>query len=324
METRKRRSRMRRVSSGKRIELTQRDLELFKLLDRYRYLRSDYLYAFLGGQSETRFKERLGALYHDGRYINRPEQQWEYANSRYMPAVYELDEKGEQVLRDQELVHNDSPLLASGRTGAYRQFAHQLMICECLASIELGVRRSQGLRFVSWQDILTKAPEQTRQRANPFELPVSISHLCPRTGNTRHASFRLVPDGLFGLEYGRNGQRTYRFFALEVDRATMPVKRSDLSQSSFLRKILAYRQLVMQGAHRMHLGIPNLFVLTVTTNASHMASIMKLVEELAPEQRSKLFLFKSIAGKATPDTADHMLSEPWQRVGCDAFRIDDQ
>ena len=121
METTKRRSRMRRISTGKRVELTDRDIELFKLLNRYHYLRSNFLYAFLGGNSETRFKERLGHLYHDGRYINRPEQQWQFANCRYMPVIYELDDKGEQVLRDRGLMQSDSPLLKKGRMGAYRQ-----------------------------------------------------------------------------------------------------------------------------------------------------------------------------------------------------------
>ena len=46
---------MRPIRSGKRIELTARDVELFKLLYRYQYLRSDFLYAFLGGASQTRF-----------------------------------------------------------------------------------------------------------------------------------------------------------------------------------------------------------------------------------------------------------------------------
>src|ERR1700730_14802079 len=162
METRKRRSRMHRVSAGKLIDLTNRDIELFKLLNRYRYLRSDVLYSFLGGSSETRFKERLGHLYHDGRYINRPGQQWQFANSRHMPAVYELDARGEQVLRQQGLSQSDSPLLKKGRAGACRQFAHELMICDCVASIELGVREDLGLRFISWREIIAKAPESTR------------------------------------------------------------------------------------------------------------------------------------------------------------------
>jgi len=51
MMTVKRRSRMCRISSGKCIELIARDVDLFKLLCRYQYLRSDFLYAFLGGES---------------------------------------------------------------------------------------------------------------------------------------------------------------------------------------------------------------------------------------------------------------------------------
>lgn len=328
MQTTKRRSRMRRISSGKRIELTERDIELFKLLNRYHFLRSNFLYAFLGGNSETRFKERLGHLYHDGRYINRPEQQWQFANSRYMPVIYELDDRGEQVLRERGLIHCDSPLLKRGRTGAYRQFAHQLMICDCMASMELGVRQDRGLRFISWQEIVAKAPESTRKLDNPFAIPVSISHAFPRTGAVQRADIKIVPDGLFGLEYTRDGSKAYRFFALEADRNTQPVTRSDLQQTSYLRKILAYRQLSAQGIHKSYLGLPNLFVLTVTTNEPHMTSIMSLVKELAIEGKSKLFLFKTMSSlgdfeKAPAPTA-HLLTDQWPRVGYEAFRIDEQ
>ena len=58
---------MRRFRTGKRIELTKRDIAIFRWLSRYRYLRSSYLHAFVGGKSETRFKERLGDLFHEGR-----------------------------------------------------------------------------------------------------------------------------------------------------------------------------------------------------------------------------------------------------------------
>ena len=325
MKTQKRRSRMHRVSTGKRVELSDRDIELLKLLNRYHYLRSNFLYAFLGGNSETRFKERLGHLYHDGRYINRPAQQWQFANCRYMPVIYELDDKGEQILRDRGLMQSDSPLLKKGRAGAYRQFAHQLMICDCMASIELGVRQDPNLRFISWQEIVVKAPEKTRNLDNPFELPVSISYTFPRAGNTHRADIRIVPDGLFGLEYTRDGEKTYRFFALEADRATLPVTRSDLHQTSYLRKILAYRQIVAQNIHKSHLGLPNLLVLTVTTNELHVTNIMALVKELAPEGRSKLFLFKTMSSlgdfEKAPAATPHMLTEPWERVGYEVFYI---
>jgi len=317
---------MRRVSSGKRIELTERDIELFELLNRYHFLRSNFLYAFLGGNSETRFKERLGHLYHDGRYINRPEQQWQFANCRHMPVIYELDDQGEQVLRERGLLHSDSPLLKKGRMGAYRQFAHTLMICDCMASIELGVRQDPSLRFISWQEIIAKTPERTRQLDNPFAMPVSITHTLPRTGATQRADIKAVPDGLFGLEYARDASKAYRFYALEADRNTQPVTRSDLHQTSYLRKILAYRQISAQGIHKSHLGLPNLFVLTVTTNEPHMANIMSLVKELAHEGKSRLFLFKTMSSlgdfNKAPEPGGNMLTNPWQRVGYEAFRID--
>ena len=326
MQTTKRRSRMRRISSGKRIELTERDIELFKLLNRYHFLRSNFLHAFLGGNSETRFKERLGHLYHDGRYINRPEQQWQFANCRYMPVIYELDDRGEQVLRERGLIHCDSPLLKKGRMGAYRQFAHQVMICDCMASIELGVGQDPSLRFISWQEIVAKAPESTRKLNNPFAIPVSISHTFPRTGAMQRADIKVVPDGLFGLEYTRDGSKAYRFFALEADRNTQPVIRSDLQQTSYLRKILAYRQLSAQSICKSHLGLPNLLVLTVTTNEPHMAHIMSLVRELVNEGKSKLFLFKTMSSvgdfRKAPEPTAHLLTDPWRRVGCEAFRID--
>ncbi len=317
---------MRRISTGKRVELTDRDIELFKLLNRYHYLRSNFLYAFLGGASETRFKERLGHLYHDGRYINRPEQQWQFANCRYMPVIYELDERGEQILRDRGLMQNEGPLLKKGRMGAYRQFAHQLMICDCLASIELGVRQDLNLRFISWQEIIGKAPEGTRKLDNPFEVPVTISYTFPRTGATHRVDTRIVPDGIFGLEYITDGKRAYRFFALEADRNTIPVTRSNLHQTSYLKKLLGYRQIVVEKIHGSHLGLPNLVMLTVTTSEVHMRHVMALAGELAHEGKSKLFLFKTMSSlgdfEKAPAPTPHILTAPWQRVGYDAFEID--
>jgi hypothetical protein len=314
---------MRRINSGKRVELTERDIELFKLLNRYHYLRSTFLYAFLGGRSETRFKERLGHLYHDGGYLNRPVQQWQFANCRYMPVIYELDAKGEQVLREQGLMDDGSPLLKKGRMGAHRQFPHQLMICDCIASIELGVRAHPNLRFISWQEIMAKAP--VCETDNPFEIPVSISYTFPRTQNTHRADITIVPDGLFGLEYAHGGTKSYRFFALEADRSTMPVARANLHQTSYLKKMLAYREITGQDIQRTYLGLPNLLVLNVTTTEQHMRTIMELLGELTAGQGSKVFLFKTLSTlgdfRVAPSPTPHILTEPWRRAGYGDFSI---
>ena len=122
----------------------------------------------------------------------------------------------------------------------------------------------------------------------------TISHTLAGRGTTR-VEVKAIPDGLFGLEYAREGQKLYRFFALEADRNTIPVKRTNLAQTSYLRKVLAYRQIVLQDIQRTHLGLPNLLVLTVTTNEQHMRNIMALVKELATDGKSTLFLFKTMS-----------------------------
>jgi hypothetical protein len=316
-----RRSRMQRKSNGTRVELTPRDIEIFRLLDRYRYLRSTFIHTFVGGD-RTKFVERLGHLYHEGRYLDRPAEQWQGVNARYQPAVYEIGRRAQDVLREHGLLVGGTP---AGRHGAaQRQFAHTLMVCDILASIELAARQIPGLRFIPWAEILARAPERTRQSPVPMRLPVLISYPATQDGANHTADVKLTPDAVFGLEYTTAGAKSYRFFALEADRATMPVSRSTLRMTSYLRKILAYRQVAAREMCRSQYGIPNLLVLTVTVSDGHMRSIMRLLGEIAG--LSTLFLFKTAAAfraLGTPQVPSaEMLSEPWERVGYPSLRID--
>lgn len=315
-----------RKRSDKRIQLTERDIEILQLLSRYRYLRSTHLFALTGGKSQKRFVERLGHLYHEGGYINRPGQQWQAINARYMPAVYELGDAGEQVLVQYGLI--DDSTSRKGRLSPVRQYHHELMICDILSSIEIGIRSDPNLRFISWQEILgsPKMPESTRNLARPLELPTSVSYPSPRAGQPHRSDRPLVPDAVFGIEYSREGQRTYRFFALEADRNSEPVLRGNLHQTSYLRKILQYRDITARGIYRAHWGLPNLLVLNVTTNERHMRNIMQLVDEMTGGSGNTFLLFKTMPSLASLEKAPlptpHMLMEPWQRVKHEPFRID--
>ena len=305
MDTIKRRSRMRRTRTGKRIELTNRDFEIFRTLARYRYLPSTHIHAFVGGASETRFKERLGDLFHEG-YLDRPNQQWQFANARYAPAIHENGEGARLALREQ----GDSDLRSYIFLGpaAHRQFAHSLMICEILASIETGVRHQPNVRFIGWPEMLSRAPERARASVAPlcFSLPTGAS---------------VIPDGMFGLEYECGGTKTYRFFALEADRGTMPVSRSDGRQTSFLAKIAAYRDLLAHRVHKSSLGIPNLIILTVTTSDLRVNEIMRRME--GDGGANAPFLFKTAAPADLRLPAPWLLSEPWMRAGLPALGIDE-
>jgi hypothetical protein len=310
----KRRSRIYRQSTGKRLRLSGRDIEVFKLLDGYRYLRSSFICAFFPNADRTGLLKRLGDLFHEG-YLDRPTRQYQYANALYLPAVYSLNARSDALLRDHGC--DCSPLqIPGGRPGACRHFSHALMISDAMASIELGVRQS-ALRFISWMEIIGKAP--CKDRNNPFRIPVSIRD------RDHQADITLIPDGLFGLEYRDGGAKSYRFFALEADRDSMPIRRSRLIHTSYFRKLLGYRHILAQGIHRSHFGIPNLFILTVTVSEMHRTNMMHALSELTSGQGSTVFLFKTMSALGdfmrAPEPSPHMLFEPWAREGHPPFDI---
>jgi hypothetical protein len=298
----KRRSRMRRTSSGKKLAITERDFALFRVLAEYRYLRSTYLYAFTGGASETRFKERLGDLFHEG-FIDRPEKQWDIMDARSTPVVYEIAERARRALGE-----HGCPA-ANARTflgpAAHRQFVHSRLICECLASIELATRQHTNLRFIAWSEILSRAPASTRSSPIPFRVPFE--------------SGAIIPDGLFGLEYQTDRGKAYRFFALEADRGTMPISRTDRTKTSYLAKLAGYRAIIERGLHKQHWGISSLFVLTVTTSRERLAGILR---GYGVRDADPLFLFKSITPSSLASPTARLLCEPWERSGLLPLAVD--
>ncbi len=314
---------MSRKRTGKRIRLTERDLEVFRLLTRYRFLRSTHLHAFAGGRSDKRFVERLGDLYHEGGYIDRPKQQWQAINARYMPAVYELGEAGRTVLAQ----YGAAPAGRHGRRLS-RHYHHELMICDILSSIEIGARADPSLRFISWPEILAspKMPETTRSAARPMAARVPITHAALGAGKSHRMERPLLPDALFGLEYTARGTKQYRFFALEADRNTEPIVRSNLRQSSYLRKILQYREIVARSVYKTLWGLPNLLVLNVTINDRHRRNIMRLVDELTKGKGSTFLLFGTMPSLASlaqsPRPIQNILTRAWHRTGHPDFFID--
>jgi hypothetical protein len=73
----------------------------------------------------------------------------------------------------------------------------------------------------------------------------------------------IIPDALYGIEYLIDGEKRYRFFALECERTT-PAWRGNLEASSVAKKRAAYDALIRSGAFRRHWGIPNLKLHLVT------------------------------------------------------------
>lgn len=288
--------------------LTDRDLEILKLLSRYRYLPSDYIHAFVGG-SHKALTRRLNVLSRrPNLYLTRPPQQRHTANANQRPLVYGLDEAGTRPLRD-------LGLLSPAKT-LYRNFLHELMVAEITASIELGAKDNHHVRLIPWSEILKNpnTPQATREARSP-SIPVAYSWR-----GERHTVNLTADARPFGLERHIAGNRTYLFFpGIEADCGTEPIEPSDSERSSIVNKIVAYTAIAEQGIYRSHFGFPNFFVPIIANNESRTQSIIRLLDKLTDGHGSKLFLFKTFspfAGFQNRNKAPgHMLTEPWLRAG---------
>lgn len=315
----KRRSRWERAEPSP-IQITARDLDYLQLVFENGPTRANLIHALVApGVSQAVTTRRLNRLYRAPRpLLERPAQQRESYNANYSFLVYDLSAAGEQLLAERgRISEEDRAWRASLRRSRYLNFWHDVLLGEILGSVRLGVRGNPALRFISWPDILRKAPHTTRAAKAPFTMRFPMQSPAFK----RELEARVTPDAVFGLEYIKDGKSSYRFFAVEADRATEPIRRSDLYGSSYHKKIEQYRELVKREVHRSHLGVPNLLVLTVTTSERHRDNLVAFVEER--HGASKLLLFKHAVEsleQSLPPTG-HILTTPWLRPGCDPFDI---
>ena len=293
---------------------TERDIEIFRLLVRFRYLPSDYIHAFVGGSAKA-LGHRLNLLCRKPNlFLARPHQQRERADANYRHLIYELDERGRQILRERGL-----PFLPKSY---HHNFAHELMVAQIVASIELGSRDNPNVRLITWPEILAHqgTPAATRASAAPATVRVSYE----LRGERR--SDEITADGRpFGIERTTDGNCSYLFFpGIEADCGTEPINANDADRASIGKKFAAYLTIAREGIHRSHFGFPNFFVPFITTSEPRMRSMMQLVERLTDGRGSKIFLFKTFPSFTSADRAPangRMLSEPWHRVGAEPLRL---
>ncbi len=136
--------------------------------------------------------------------------------------------------------------------------------------------------------------------------PLSLGHLTatrriPCFDGRRPVTLPLKPDATFVLEEPARSDRTVYF--LEVDRHTMPAHRNELEQSSFRKKVLAYRAYWHDQRLLEHdFATTDAVVLTVAESATRVASLRLSVErEDADGAARGLFWFTTRAEVITTD-----------------------
>jgi hypothetical protein len=249
-------------------QLTVRDREILHHVHRHHFLRSDHLAALTTGSPQQMLR-RLQRLYHYG-YLERPRCQIDYYQSGSRRMAYGLGNKGAAWLKhDRSLPFHQLDWKRKNHVG--RLFLeHTLLISDIMVAVELACRNHKDVRLLTADDL------QLAKMREPFQWNVNIGqrHRCG-----------VIPDRVFGLEF--NGERCWYF--LEADRATMPITRGDLSQTSFYRKLLAYETTWTQNVHRRDFGIDRFRVLTVTTNSARVQGMVAACQKL--KHGRGLFLF---------------------------------
>jgi len=268
------------------IQLTPRDTEIIRQVFRHRFLSSTHVCSLLGG-SRQQLLRRLQRLFHHG-YLDRPRAQIDYYRAGSQAMVYGLGRHGVNLLENELQVPPQKVDWTAKNRNATRVFLeHTLAVADVMVSLEIACREHGGVEFIRCGPL---RDEQMKWR-------VRVQH------GSSAAEIGVVPDGLFGL--GLSEQAGIVWFFLEADRATMPIRRHGLKQTSFYRKLLAYHETWRQGLLKDM--FPRFRVLTVTTSPQRVEGLIECNRTLTQGKGSGLFLF---ADKAPFRAARDVLALP--------------
>jgi hypothetical protein len=270
------------------MQLTERDRQIIRLVERFRFVRSTHICSLIPG-SQQQLLRRLKLLYHHG-FLERPRAQIDYyhrGGSRHI--VYGLGNKSSSLLK-QELgvAFHERDWGEKNRSVGRVFLEHTLLVADVMVEIEIACRRT-GIRLLTSRDLAVR--DKTIGERRPFRWQVNVS---------KHLKLGVIPDYVFALDFkdkGGAGKRTC--FFLEADRATMPVIRKNLSQTSFYRKLRAYAATWSQGLYRSQFDFDRVRVLTVTTSAERVKSLLNACAQLKRGQG--LFLFADRTVLEEPD-----------------------
>lgn len=296
---------------------TDLDKSILVLLIRYRYLRGRYIAALLD-RPRVSVNRALNKLHGVG-LIDKPRAQFLGWNSLNDSDIYEISSAGQR--RVNESVPEATNLVRTRTEAPVVQFAHAMMICDTLASIEIGVRRA-GLTFITEAEITALSPVD-----DPLRMPVELSHTFSN-GNRERIKTHARPDAVFGIRY--EDGRT-RLFVLECEHYS-PTLRNTFKGTSTLKKIVAYRYLRSSDVLAKHLGKKRFTVLVVFPYQPEMVekeeakgkplTLISKAEALIMEVvgPNDLFYLKTVPLQeellmAPAEYPELMFDEPWRVAG---------
>lgn len=282
------------------IQLTADDLAIIGHIADHRFLRSTHLARLIPHRSYKKLVERLAGLYHNG-YLDRPRAQLDaYVSGGSAPMVYGLGARGAELLAGYD-GRSDIDWTTKNRDVGRVFIDHTLLVADLRVAVACAVRQRSDIEIMSADHVLGNAPEATRRSANPWKFTTRVQQ------GGHPLDLTVIPDAVFALDF--TAERKRKYFFVEADCATMPVVRAGLHQTSFARKMTAYLAGGGQtNAFGQRLGIGNFRVLTVTSSAERIGSMIEALRGLTSGTGSAQFLF---ADRSTLLATHDLLSLEW-------------
>jgi hypothetical protein len=238
------------------VEITDRDVVMMRLLDRYRLLTTDQLFAVAGGNLRA-FQKRLQDLFH-AEVVYRPPAQFRPGEPA-RPHIYALGTNGRAHLDALDgLVGRKRNMRAANDRLKLQFLEHETASAEVALAFQLATER-QGWAFnVAVADEISSASG----------LPPGVDVTFRQDIDER---LPLRPDLYFTIDAG--GAR--RAYLVEVDLGTEPNIRWNLRTSSILRKVIAYWQVYFWPRTPID-GV--LFVTNSKTRLDNMIDVVRRVD----------------------------------------------
>lgn len=276
------------------MQLTARDTEIIRHVARHRFLNSAQI-AFLVDGSLPRVSRRLQLLFHHG-YLDRPSAQLRYfAEGGSQPIAYAVGRAGARVMASS----TGRRLRWDNRTVKQLYLRHTLLVADIMLEFEKACRSPDAPKLLMEEDL---SPGESPSVAFKWTVTVRHDQETKRVG--------VFPDRVFALESRSTGDRT--LFFVEADCGTMPVERTSLSQSSIMRKLLAYEATWAQSIHRTRFNCHRFRVLFVTLNPDRVQHMAEACSRLTSGRG--LFLFTdadTLRGHVVPHIGRNIFALPW-------------
>lgn len=293
------------------VQITARDEDIIQMVARHRFITSaqiiELLAAMLPGGSEQQVLRRLQYLFH-GNFLSRPKAQVDSykAGGGSRPIVYALGNRGIDLLAGKYNFRRASvDWTAKARTAIRGEIDHTLEITQFMVALDIACRRRGTLQLIHFDEILaTIAPEETARSRRPYQWPVALRW------KGSDVVLHPTPDRIFGIrDLERREGANRKFFFLECDRGTMPTERSDLTKTSYLRKLIGYAETYRHDLHTRRYGLANVRVLSVTPGRQRISNIIAAYRKHAAALVSpRFFLFADRRGLGS---AEDFLDYAW-------------